>query len=178
MGLRFNSFLDFMNMSWHWFKNKRDKMVKLTDSEKELYSFSVFKSLSKMQIKALDCIVYERSFKSGEIIYKKDHPNVAMYLIAAGLIELYDADDSDEPDLILERGNLVGSIELFTGTMRVSTAVAKTNCRVLAISKYDFRSIVKNNPRIGAKILYSFCEKYSNSLYAKIIECKSYDKED
>ena len=170
MGRRLETILDFFVMCWKWFKKKRVALISLTESEKQLRNFSVFSSLGKSQIKAINNIIFERTFKNNEVIYQIGHPNIVMYFILEGEVDLYDSENSDKPDLTISKGGLVGSIEIFTGSTRVSTAVAKTKCSMLAMSKYDFRNMIENNPRIGSKILYAFCEKYSSSLYAKIIE--------
>lgn len=177
MGRRLETILDFFAMSWKWFKKKRIALISLTDSEKQLRNFSVFSSLSKLQIKVINNIIFERTFKNNEVIYQIGHPNIVMYFILEGEVDLYDTENSDTPDMSISQGGLVGSIEIFTGSTRVSTAVAKTRCKMLAMSKYDFRNLVENNPRIGSKILYAFCEKYSSSLYTKIIEEKKDDAE-
>lgn len=178
MGKRLETVLEFFSMSWQWFKKKRDRLISLTETEKSLLHFSVFSSLGKMQIKTVSSFVYERNFKANEVIYQRGHPNMVMYFIVSGEVELYDSEDSDKPDMTISRGSLVGSIEIFTGSTRASTAVAKTKCEMLAISKYDFRNMIKNNPRIGSKVLYSFCEKYSKSLYEKILEEKENAKKE
>lgn len=172
MGERLDTVLDFFAMCWQWFKKKRDQLISLTETEKSLLHFSVFSSLGRMQVKTVSNFVYERSFKSNEVIYQRGHPNMVMYFIVNGEVDLYDSEDSDKPDMTLSRGSLVGSIEIFTGSTRVSTAVAKTKCEMLAISKYDFRNLIKNNPRIGSKVLYAFSERYSKSLYIKILSEK------
>ena len=178
MGRKVDSVIDFIYMSLSFFKKKKTNMVNLTDEEKLLLDFSVFKPLNKFEIKIFNAIVFERNYKAGEVIYQKNHPNVVMYFIREGEVDVYDKENDENPTKVLKKGNLLGSIEIFTGTKRLSTAVAKTNCQLLAISKYDFRNLVKNKPRIGSKILYAFCEKYSNSLYEKIIEKGNDDKED
>lgn len=172
MGERLDTVGEFFAMSWQWFKKKRDQLINLTETEKSLLHFSVFSSLGRMQIKTVSNFVYERSFKSNETIYQRGHPNMVMYFIVSGEVDLYDSEDSDKPDLTLSRGSLVGSIEIFTGSTRISTAVAKTKCDMLAISKYDFRNLIKNNPRIGSKVLYAFNERYSKSLFMKILSEK------
>ncbi len=172
MGRKLEITLEFFDMCWKWFKKKRDALINLTENEKQLQYFSVFGSLGKSQIKTINNIIFERTFKSNEIIYQIGHPNIVMYFILEGEVDLYDSENSDTPDLTIERGGLVGSIEIFTGSTRVSTAVAKTKCKMLAMSKYDFRNMIKNNPKIGSKILYAFCEKYSKSLNAKIVQDK------
>ncbi len=178
MGKKLESVLEFLKMSFLYIKKKKDNLINLTDHEKLLLDFSVFKSLNKFEIRALNNIVFERNYKAGEVIFQKNHPNIALYFIYEGQVELYDNELDENPTLELEKGNLLGSIEIFTGTKRLSTAIAKTPCHVLAISKFDFRNMVKNKPRIGSKILYSFCEKYSYSLYEKIIKQESDAKED
>ncbi len=177
MGRKIDIVVEFFVMCWKWFKKKRDALINLTESEKQLQYFSVFESLGKSQIKTINNIIYERTFKPGEIIYQIGHPNIVMYFILEGEVDLYDSDDADKPDMTISKGGLVGSIEIFTGSTRVSTAVAKNKCKMLAMSKYDFRNMIKNNPRVGSKILYAFSERYANSLYSKIIEDKEHAEE-
>jgi len=172
MGRRLDIILEFFAMAWKWIKKRKELFITLTDNEKQLQNFSVFSSLNTLQIKAIYGIIFERTFASNEIIFQIGHPNIVMYFILEGEVDLYDAEDSDTPNLVVGKGGLVGSIEIFTGDTRFSTAVARTKCKMLAISKYDFRNMVKNNPRIGSKILLAFCEKYTKSLYTKIIEEK------
>lgn len=172
MGRKLETIAEFFVMCWKWFKKKRDALISLTEDEKELQYFSVFSSLGKYQIKNVNSIIFKRTFKNNEIIYQIGHPNILMYFILEGEVDLYDSENAETPDATVSQGGLVGSIEIFTGSTRISTAVAKTKCTMLAMSKYDFRNLIKNNPRIGSKVLYAFCEKYSNSLYTKIIEDK------
>ncbi len=177
MGKKLKIFFEFLIMCWKWIKKKRNALITLTDNEKQLLNFSVFKSLNTSQIKAIYDIIFERTFNSNEIIYQIGHPNIVMYFILEGEVDLYDSENSDTPDVTIGKGGLVGSIEIFIGKTRFSTAVAKSKCKMLAISKYDFRNMIKNNPRIGSKILLAFCERYTNSLYNKIVEEKEHAEE-
>lgn len=170
--------LEIIHIIGSFFKKKKNKLIVLNENEKKLQKLDIFKSLNKQQIRYLNSVVFERNFKAGEVIYYTGHPNKAMYFILDGVVEFFDNDTSGTPITTIETGDVVGAIEIFSGLERFNTAVAKTKCTLLAISKYDFRTLINDNPQIGAKILYNFNEYFAVNLRKAISRYSENGKKD
>ncbi|HNX00237.1 MAG TPA: cyclic nucleotide-binding domain-containing protein [Candidatus Cloacimonadota bacterium] len=156
-----------------WWKKVTDVLTfnpKLKADEEFLKKISFLKSLTNTQIIMFSKFIHKRSFKAGEFIFKEDYPQVVLYFIKQGEIELLPHRHSKQPLMVLSKYQYVGIEELFLGTKRWSSAVAKTDCELLAISKYDFKSFIKRDPRAGIKILYGLCISFSRFIMHQLKE--------
>jgi CRP-like cAMP-binding protein len=150
-----------------WWKKITDILTmqpKLTEDELFLKKVSFLKALSNAQIAMFGRYVHVRHFKAGEFIFKEDYPHVVLFFIKQGDVELQPHKNSKESFMKLTKFQYVGIEELFLNSKRWSNAVAKTDCVLLGISKYDFKTYIKRDPRAGIKILYGLCISFSRYL--------------
>ncbi len=140
----------------------RKKPIK--EEEKELIEFlskfELFSKLSSNEIHHLTRYIHKREFSPGEIIFKKDYPNIVFYIVKKGEIKIYiDKEDGEEIELsrISENGFL-GEIGLFLETCRTASCRAEKETIMYAISKTEFRNFINKFPRGGSKILFRLGE--------------------
>lgn len=146
-----------------WIKIRNFLTIQPSLNEDQLFlkKVSFMKALTNQQIILFARFIQVRHFKKGEFIFKEDYPHVVLYFIKHGEIELLPHRNSSEPLMVLSKYQYVGIEELFLDSRRWSSAVAKTDCTLLGISKFNFKSYVKRNPRAGVKILYGLCSSFS-----------------
>jgi CRP-like cAMP-binding protein len=115
---------------------------------------SFLKSLNPRELRMLMRYLHLRSYAAGEFIFKEDFPHVVVFLVLEGEVELLPHRNAQNSMMTLGPHHFLGLIEMFTGTKRLGSAIAKTDCQLYAISKFDFKDYIKQNPRTGVKILY------------------------
>ncbi len=129
--------------------------------EKKLRKIPFFSKLTTIQLKKLYTYCHVRHYKAGEIIFKDNHPIVALYIIQEGEVAIYKAEDMENAEKIYTKNQTLGVVEMFSGVKRMNTAVASTNCTLLSISKSDFNEFLNRDPRAGAKILFGISKSFS-----------------
>ena len=70
--------------------------------------------------------------RAGEIIFEIGQPGSAMYVIKSGIAEIRVGDRVFET---VERGATIGEMAILDDTVRSATAVAVTDCEIVAIDK-------------------------------------------
>ena len=127
--------------------------------EKDLLKFlkkvSIFKGLSRSDLKHLRQYLYTRKYEAGEQIFKKGYPNVIFYIVKEGELKVYLDNPKGEIELsrIKQYGEF-GSFGLFKDVKRTASVIAVEDVTLLGISKKDLASFVHNFPQAGVSILY------------------------
>jgi CRP-like cAMP-binding protein len=156
-----------------WWKNITSALTiqpKLTEDMLFLKKVSFMRALTDREIALFSKYLHVRHFAQGEFIFKEDYPQVVLYFIKQGEIELLPHQELKEPNVKLAKFQYVGIEELFLNSKRWCSAIAKTDCVLLGISKFDFKAVIKKNPRLGIKILYGICTSFSRYLKHVLIE--------
>ncbi len=122
---------------------------------KFLKNVSIFKDLSKSEMKHLQQFLYTRYYQAGEEIFKKGYPNVVFYLVKEGELLVYLEKKGEEIELNrIQSGGNFGSIGLFVDVKRTASVRALEDAVLLGISKKDLATFVHKFPHAGIKILY------------------------
>ncbi len=100
----------------------------------------------------------QRTFKKGEIIYYEGDPLEYLYIVHTGRVKIYQLFESGKEQLlrILESGEFMGELALFTDKVLDSYAEALEQTEVCAIHRNDIRELMKTHPTIPLKILSEF----------------------
>ena len=117
----------------------------------------IFENLTNKEILKLNDILIEKSYQKDEVIYKENHPQVVIYVVKKGRVNLI----VDLPHLqfkVFEIGpkNHFGEIGLFIDTPRIHTAIALEYTELIAIKKSDLKQFILVNPGTGVKLLFNF----------------------
>ena len=75
---------------------------------------------------------------------------VALFAVLEGRVAIRIGDAVVEK---LGPGGIFGELSLVERTPRLATAVAETDCALLAMSRYMFLHLVKRSPKFGASLL-------------------------
>src|SRR5262249_54346593 len=92
----------------------------------------------------------------GKVIMQEGQVGVALYLVLKGRVAI------SIGDCIIEKvgkGGVFGELSLVDRSPRLATAVAETDCALLAISRHMFLHLVKVSPKFGAALLKAVGER-------------------
>jgi CRP/FNR family cyclic AMP-dependent transcriptional regulator len=95
-------------------------------------------------------------YDAGRTIMREGHLGVALYVVLQGQVTIHLG------STLVEKagpGSVIGEMGLIDRTPRFATAIAETQCTLLAVSRLDFLRLVRKNPRFGATVLGTVSER-------------------
>ena len=95
-------------------------------------------------------------YEAGRIIMTEGQRGAALFAVLEGRVAIRIGDCVVEK---LGPGGLFGEMSLVDRTPRLATAVAETDCALLAMSRHMFLHLVKRSPKFGAALLKAVGER-------------------
>ena len=111
-----------------------------------------FRSAGKEQTIAEDTTIFSENRKGMPLLLM---PN-RIYLLLEGEVGVL---ARDEPIATIRAGEIFGEMSLVDRAPRLATAVAETDCTLLAMSRHMFLHLVKRSPKFGAALLKAVGER-------------------
>jgi len=93
---------------------------------------------------------------AGKVIMREGQRGVALYAVIEGRVEIRIGDAVVEK---LGPGGVFGEMSLIDRKPRLASAVAETDCALLAMSRHMFLHLVKQSPKFGAALLKAVGER-------------------
>ncbi len=113
-----------------------------------------------MNIKDLDLTKQNLHFEKGDVIFNEQDEKEEMYLIASGEIKIVKTiGDVDVNIAYLSSGDFFGEMSLITGSRRVASAIAFTDCNLHVMDKETFMSNITNNRDFVNRILVTLARR-------------------
>ena len=147
-----------MNLMWeNIFKRNRDA----GNVSSFLSKNPIFEDLNSRELRFVESLVHERTYKPGEHVFRQGEVGVGMYMILTGMVDI-SVENSDplisqEPSIYvtrLESGDFFGEIALIEDNgRRTASATAHTDCTLLGFFKPDLNELIERNPVTGIKVL-------------------------
>jgi len=143
--------------------------IKKPSEDKELIKFlsnvALFENLTHNERKNLRQYLYVRNFKADEPIFKKGYPNVVLYIVKEGELNVY-LDTNEKTNVLntLKPLDFFGEIGLFLDEVRTASIIAVKDSVLVGISKKDLANFIDRFPRAGIKILYKSREILSKHI--------------
>ena len=95
-------------------------------------------------------------YEAGRIIMREGQLGVALFALLEGRVAIRIGDSVVEK---VGAGGIFGEMSLVERTPRLATAVAETDCALLAMSRHMFLHLVKRSPKFGAALLKAVGER-------------------
>jgi CRP-like cAMP-binding protein len=95
-------------------------------------------------------------YPAGKLVMREGQYGVALYAVLKGRVAISIGDCVVEK---VGRGGIFGELSLVDRTPRLATAVAETDCALLAMSRHMFLHLVKVSPKFGAALLKAVGER-------------------
>lgn len=132
----------------------------------ELINSPLGKKLDPNELLKLASFVNIRKLKKDQRLYREDDPsNSFEYIIKGRLKVLKEGFDGNQRLIAwLDRGRLVGELELLDRIPRIATVIATEPTTLLSMSKQTLDKIIEKHPRIGIRILKAMIHILSDHL--------------
>lgn len=127
----------------------------------------IFNHLTEEEMRKILSKSRQMIFNKGEIIYHEGDPLEYLYIVHIGRVKIYQLFESGKEQLlrILESGEFMGELALFSEKVLDSYAEALEKTEICAIHRNDMQEIMKDYPAIPLKILNEFSERLEETEY-------------
>lgn len=140
-----------------------------TFSASEIASFrflsrmDLFKRLSNEQMANFLPHLHERIFKRDEVVFFRNDPSLALYLVKAGRVHLtIDIEDKLELLKIIEANEAFGDNSLLRKSKRIYNAVvASETCVMYVLPQVSLLEIFEKDDAVKAKMMQALAETYN-----------------
>ena len=95
-------------------------------------------------------------YQAGKIIVREGQVGVVLYVVLEGSVAIQISNATVEK---VGPGGLFGEMALVDRAPRLATAIAESDCTLLAISRHEFLKLVKTSARFGAALLSAVSER-------------------
>jgi ATP/ADP translocase/HEAT repeat protein len=107
-----------------------------------LQNVDLFSYCNAEEALRLAAIARESTYDAGEVIYRRNDPPETLYCVVEGRVDL---DGEDHTPATVGPHGRFGVVEILSGRLRSSDAVAATDTRLLVIEAEDFFDLLSNN---------------------------------
>ena len=100
-------------------------------------------------------------FREGEVIFRKGEMAQQMYIILAGKVRLYVAEEA-KGDWVEElgKGDFFGEGSLLEALPRQHTALALEDSDLIAINRGTFMRMIRQNPEVSVKMMQRLAQRH------------------
>jgi CRP-like cAMP-binding protein len=121
----------------------------------------LFRYLSYKELVRIMNITDTLDLGRDEELFREGEPGDAMYVVLGGTMAMR---KGDAVVAELGKGQHFGEMALVDRTMRSLTATASSTARLLAIRRKEFYEIIKKEPALSVKLLWSFVQVLADRL--------------
>ena len=121
----------------------------------------MFGGLSAQAIERLSACATIRRTTAGTTIFSKDEPGTGLFAVSSGVVKISvpSADGREAVLNLVSEGEIFGEIALLDGRPRTASAIAMTDCELIAIDRRDFLSLVQAEPKIALGLIALLCAR-------------------
>ena len=120
-----------------------------------LKGMQMFRYMSYKELVRISNIAEMIELATDQVIFSTGQPGDAMYVVLSGAVRLT---KGDTPVAELTRGHHFGEMALIDRSVRSLTAHATEGTRLVVIHRKDFYEIIKREPALATKMLWSFVQ--------------------
>lgn len=118
-----------------------------------------FPTLTETQMAALEryADAAPKKFPAGAALFRAGDRDPKFYVIRSGEIEIVDVTGEEPKTLRVQGpGNFTGDVGHLTGSPKIVSAIARSDCEVFEISEAKLREILNQDPQLSDVILQAF----------------------
>src|SRR5262249_44940653 len=120
---------------------------------------TAFPRLTSAELALVKPLAKPCDYADGDIIFRAGQPNIDLYVVESGRMEIRNATDGDRLIAVHEPGNFSGDIDVLTGRPVIVTAVAKGPTRLLCVPNGQLRALLNRVPSLGEKLISAFTRR-------------------
>jgi serine/threonine protein phosphatase PrpC len=115
----------------------------------------MFRYMSYKELVRVSNIAEMVDLAADQVVFSTGQPGDAMYVVLAGTVRLAKGETAVAE---LTRGHHFGEMSLIDRSVRSLTATASEGTRLIVIHRKDFYEIIKREPALATKMLWSFVQ--------------------
>lgn len=135
----------------------------LTSDEKTrlLKDTDIFWGFSERELKELCTIIDMKHYPVGYTLFEEGSSGSEMFIIITGSVSISMESSSLERGvhIILKKNNFFGEMSLLDDRPRSASAMVMTEGILIAITKQDFRKLIKKFPQFSINLMSTLCER-------------------
>lgn len=133
-----------------------------------LAQIPLFRDLKRRQLESLARLAGEKTYQPGEIIVRQGQGGVGLFILEAGKANVLrqTADGSEAIVNTLGPGDFFGELALLDDGPRTASVVAIEPTRCLAITRWDFLPLLKDDADMAIVILQEIVRRFRRALEA------------
>src|SRR5580765_2368871 len=120
---------------------------------------TAFPRLTAAELAIVKRLAKPCEYADGGIIFRAGQPEIDLYVVESGGMEIRNPADGDRLITVHEPGHFSGDIDVLTGRPVLVTAVAKGPTRLLCIPNGQLRSLLNRVPSLGEKLIIAFTRR-------------------
>jgi CRP/FNR family cyclic AMP-dependent transcriptional regulator len=115
----------------------------------------LFQRLGSDERADLERVLERRTFAAGERIFSIGEPGDSLYMVGAGVVELFVKDDAGSRIVLTAcaTGEVFGELSLFDGGPRTASAVALEESTLLVLDRDDLLAFLQQHPAASLDLL-------------------------
>jgi thioredoxin reductase (NADPH) len=120
---------------------------------------TAFPRLSSTELALVKPLARPCAFADGDIVFRAGEPDIDLYVVESGGMEIRNPTDGDRLIAVHEPGHFSGDIDVLTGRPVMVTAVAKGPTRLLCVPNGQLRALLNRVPSLGEKLILAFTRR-------------------
>jgi len=145
-----------------------------------LKNVSIFSSLDDDSLAKIAEISFQKKFKKGEVIFRKDEPGNVLFILVLGSVKISIYDDKGNELIlkILYADDFFGEMSLLDGFFRSATVTPLEKTKALTINRKNFSKLVRKFPKLALGMLAVMCrrQKMADDKLIKMVFFDAYKK--
>lgn len=134
-------------------QSKGSRFLALQDDISILTKVGLLSDFNAEQLRLIAFGSHKRSFQQGAEIFQQGQPSDGGYVVLSGQVGLFQEINGSQKTIgDYAAGSILGEMALLSKNERAGTAIAKTDCEVLKITRAVMHRVLKEYPELAAKL--------------------------
>ncbi len=130
-----------------------------------IHNVPIFKQLSDDEKQTIMNRAINKTFKKGETIFTTFDSSANLWVVNRGKVKIVkiSSDGKEQVMRILNQGEFLGELSLFSNEKMTSNAYAMENTEICIISGDEIKKTIRQNPEIAIKFLEVYAKRIKES---------------
>ncbi len=129
-----------------------------------LHTIPLFSDVVGPDLHLISSIVEEKNYKEGEVIFEKNDPGNALYIIEKGVVRIAVDQEHKQIIALLHERDSFGEMSIIDHEPRSAGAIAEKDSHLLMISSDNFKELILSRPQISLAVMKNISLRLRDTL--------------
>lgn len=131
------------------------------DIANKLQNTKIFEGIEPDALGALVDVMQREKYATGHVMFEKEDPGDAMYIILQGAVRIYisDVEGNEFTIRTFHNGDILGEFALLDNDKRSTSAQVMEDSDILMLHRDGFMEFLKNRPTIGLRMMQNLSSR-------------------